>query len=242
MAQPTTENEAPKHFVKISIVIPVVNEIDILAQCVERAWSVGDEVIVVDGGSTDGSVERAQSLPCQFVESELGRGQQLNAGSQFATGDVLLFLHADTWLPADAKSQLIDAFVGLASDGEVQARFYGCFKQRIDDEGWVYRWIEKGNFHRARWQRLIYGDQGLFVSRKLFDAVGGFPDISLMEDFEISRNLRRAASPTFLDGPIQVASRRWQKNGPIRLTIRNWMFAMGYRLGVSPQRLARLYK
>jgi rSAM/selenodomain-associated transferase 2 len=224
----------------ISVIIPIINEAKRLTVAVEQAWQVGDEVIVVDGGSTDDSIELAKSLNCQFISSELGRGQQLNAGSELATGDVLLFLHADTSLPKIAKSQLLDEF-GKCDPNHL-VKFYGGFHQRIEAPGWVYRWIERGNYFRARWQHLIYGDQGFFVSRELFESVGGFPDISLMEDFEISRRIGGVGSPALLPGPIVVDARRWRERGPIRLTCRNWLFAIGYRLGMSPEWLAKIYR
>ncbi|MDA7870690.1 TIGR04283 family arsenosugar biosynthesis glycosyltransferase [bacterium] len=221
---------------KISIVIPVVNEIDLISQSVERAWSAGaDQVIVVDGGSTDGTLAELASLDCDLVQSPAGRASQMNHGVKHSTGDILVFLHADNWLEIDVCSQIR---IGLVASGCE----FGAFRQRVNHDNIVYRLVEFGNELRVKWQGLIYGDQAFFITRKRFDFVGGFPEIDLMEDFQISRTLRKYGKPLILDGPTVVSPRRWVRGGLVRQTIRNWMMCGAYRLGVSPRRLSQRYR
>ena len=222
--------------VKISIVIPVVNEIDVIAQSVERAWSAGaDEVIVVDGGSTDGTLAELATLDCNSVQSKAGRALQMNNGVKYSTGEVLVFLHADNWLEVDSCAQIRKALKDSGFE-------FGAFRQRINDDSLLYRWVEFGNELRVKYQGLIYGDQAFFITRKWFDLVEGFPQIDLMEDFQISRTLRKLGRPLLLDGPTFVSPRRWLKVGVVRQTIRNWMMCCAYRLGVSPDRLSQYYR
>jgi len=222
--------------VKISIVIPVVNESDLIAQSIACAWSAGaDQVIVVDGGSTDGTLDQLANLDCELVRSTAGRAIQMNKGAESCTGDVLVFLHADNWLEVGSCSQIRTGLVD--SDFE-----FGAFRQRIDHDRMLFRWVEFGNELRVKWQGLIYGDQAFFITRKRFDLVGGFPQIDLMEDFQISRTLRRFGKPLLLDGPTIVSARRWLTSGVVRQTIRNWMMCGAYRLGVSPRRLNQRYR
>ena len=221
---------------KISIVIPVVNEIDLIGQSVERAWSAGaDQVIVVDGGSTDGTLAELAALDCDLVRSAAGRAVQMNKGVKFSTGDILVFLHADNWLEEDACSQIR---IGLVASG----REFGAFRQRVNHDSILYRAVEFGNELRVKWQGLIYGDQAFFITRKTFDLVGGFPKIDLMEDFQISLTLRKFGRPLLLDGPTIVSPRRWIRGGVVRQTIRNWLMCGAYRIGVSPRRLSQRYR
>jgi len=222
----------------ISIIIPVLNEALNIEKTFSHARDIADEVIIVDGGSDDGTLDILKRLDCVTCNTPRGRGQQLFAGSEIATGDILLFLHADTWLPVEARTQLIESW---NSSEASKATFCGCFEQQIDDRRRIYRWIEKGNLWRAKYQQLPYGDQGVFVSRELYDAVGGMPQISLMEDFEFAKLVSKRAKLKILPGPIHVDVRRWEKVGPIRQTIRNWSIALRYRMGVSPEKLLKKY-
>ena len=221
----------------ISIIIPVLNEAANIEQTVARCKDIADEVVVADGGSTDGTREVLEQLDCVVCHTSRGRGQQLFAGSELATGEILLFLHADSWLPADARKQILSAWKSVAEAD----RFYGCFQQSIDDPRLVFRLIETGNLWRAKYQRLPYGDQGIFVSRQLYDAVGGMPQIPLMEDFEFARQISRLGDLNVLPGPLHVDARRWAKVGPLRQTVRNWILALRYRMGASPESLQTRY-
>lgn len=221
---------------RISVVIPVINEAPIVGQAIERAWQAGaDEVLVVDGGSNDGTVEIAGQSRCQFLQSETGRSPQQNAGASSATGDVLLFLHVDNWLEPGSVDQIRQAL----DDPKAQC---GAFQQHIAARGPCYRVLEWGNALRVRWRGLAYGDQGIFVRRELFEQLGRFPDAPLMEDLIFMRQARRATWPILLTGPLHVNPRRWQQHGVIRQTIRNWLLITAYLLGVSPTRLSQFYQ
>lgn len=221
---------------RVSIIIPVLNEAEQLAAAIERAWAAGaEEVVVVDGGSDDETVAIARRSHCRFVESERSRAKQQNRGAAVASGDVLLFLHADTWLPELATNQIIEAL----ADSNVAA---GAFRQAIDERGVLYRLLEGGNALRVRLRGLAYGDQGIFVRRQLFEQLGGFPEIPLMEDLRLMRTIRKRGRPVLLQGPLHVDARRWQRYGVVRQTLRNWTLLAAEKLGVSPARLAEFYR
>jgi len=236
---PATETTSKIEFrgkPSVSIVIPVLNEGDRVSESITKAWQAGaDDVIVVDGGSTDQTIALAESSNCRIVKATAGRGQQLNAGAASATGDILLFLHVDNWMDVSAADQIRDAM----NDAECVG---GGFKQRIDSKKFKFRMIEFGNYIRAKGQRLVYGDQGLFVRRSVFESLGGFPDFPLMEDFVFSQTLfQRQRRPVILPGPLHVDPRRWEKTGVIRQTLRNWRIATAYRFGASPESLYQRY-
>jgi rSAM/selenodomain-associated transferase 2 len=220
--------------VQISIVIPALNESAGIASAVVRAWLTRPaEVIVVDGQSDDDTLALARGAGATTLCSPRGRAVQQNFGARQASGDVLLFLHADTWLAADALEQIRGALAN-------RAVIYGAFQQRIDAPGLLYRLLERGNAFRAR-RGMPYGDQGIFIRRQNFDDLGGFPEVSFMEDWLLMRRLRRLSKPVLLPGPLYVSARRWQKHGVVRQTVRNWSLITAARLGVSPDRLARFY-
>ena len=219
----------------VSVIIPVLNEAGVIRESIARAWQAGaDEVLVADGGSTDDTLKIVGESKCRLVSSPAGRAVQQNAAARIATSDVLLFLHADTWLPEGAIAQVRAAC-------QNRAVTYGAFRQHIEADGLLYRWLERGNAARIRWLGLPYGDQGTFVRRETFAQVGGFPETRLMEDLLLMRRLRKQSWPTLLPGPLFVSARRWQKHGVLRQTARNWLLLAGERLGVSPDQLARWY-
>lgn len=224
---------------KISVVIPVINEFNKIRQSVSLAWQAGaDEVVVVDGGSTDRTRELASDMDCVFEESDSGRAVQMNRGAEVAIGDVLLFLHADNSLAAGACDQIRELF-------QTTEHQFGGFRQKIQNQSTVFRWIESGNQTRLLRQGLIYGDQAMFINRELFQQVGGFPEIELMEDFAFSRSLRGLkglGKPALLDGPTLVSARRWERNGCFRQTLLNWSLAFAFRMGAPPAWIARQYR
>ena len=220
---------------RISIIVPALNEAASIAAAVESASaSRPHEILVVDGGSTDETPALAQEAGATVLGAMRGRGIQQNAGAGHATGDVLLFLHADTHLAADGCRQIEAAL----RDPRVLC---GAFRQHIDAGQRRYRLLERGNAWRVRWLGLPYGDQGIFVRRSTFDQLGGFPEVPFMEDWLLMRRLRRLAWPVLLPGPLHVSARRWQRHGVLRQTLRNWCLTAAATAGVSPQRLARFY-
>jgi rSAM/selenodomain-associated transferase 2 len=219
----------------VSVIIPSLNEALRIGDAVQSAWSAGAaEVIVVDGDSCDETVEMARRNQAQVLYSSRGRGPQLQAGALAAHGSILLFLHADLRLPRNAIDQIQRA---VKQDRIV----CGAFRQNIDAPGFRFRLLEFGNLLRARWLQLPYGDQGLFVRRDAFIAVGGFPSIPLMEDVALMRKLKRHHRPRVLPGPVTVDPRRWRKHGVIRQTVRNQLLLWSYLGGIPPERLIDWY-
>lgn len=220
----------------ITVVIPALNESDAIHRTVRSAFAGGaGEVIVVDGGSRDGTAAAARDDGARVVECSAGRGRQLAAGAAAARGEMLLFLHADNWLSPGCLQQLVASVAG-------DAQCWGAFRQRIDAPQFCYRWLEVGNAARVRLVGLPFGDQALFVPRALYEKVGGFPDEPLMEDVILARRLRRLRRPVLLPGPLHVSPRRWQRHGVVRQTVRNWTIQLAFRLGVSPRRLVSYYE
>ena len=220
----------------VSIIIPVLHEEARVADCVHRAKALGPaEVIVVDGSSTDRTRELASPAD-RVLQSARGRARQMNAGASIATGQVLLFLHADCWLELAGLQALQRT---LASRPDIVA---GGFRQILDHPGKVYRVLEWGNASRIRWPGWIYGDQGLFVRRSVFETLGGFPELPLMEDLYFSKQLRKAGRLALLGPHLHVSTRRWEQTGPIRQTLRNWGFILSAHLGKPLDELARQYR
>jgi rSAM/selenodomain-associated transferase 2 len=229
-----TKKAATKLAVRVSVVIPSVNEAANIRLSVQSAWQAGAaEVIVVDGGSYDDTDLLASAADATVIECAPGRAIQQNTGADVAKGDVLLFLHADCQLGADCVRQVQTAVVAGA--------VHGAFRQSISHASKIYRLIEWGNNKRVTWMTMPYGDQGIFVLRDVFAKVGGFPEVALMEDVMIRERLKPYGRPQLLQGPIRVSARRWQKYGPIRQTMKNWRLITAYRLGLSPDQLIESY-
>jgi rSAM/selenodomain-associated transferase 2 len=227
----------------ISVVIPAINEADGIRAAIDSAFHAGaHQVVVADGGSHDRTLEVARAAGTETVMSAAGRAIQQNAGAAICTGEVLLFLHADCRLAKDCLEQVAVRFERhLSQPRRGMTTFWGGFRQRIDERRTAYRFLEFGNNMRVRWGRLVYGDQGLFVTRTCFEKVNGFAPIPLMEDVALSRKLSRISAPQLLSGPITVSPRRWQKRGIIRQTLRNWVLLARYFAGASPSDLAAAY-
>ncbi|MCG6863378.1 MAG: TIGR04283 family arsenosugar biosynthesis glycosyltransferase [Chromatiaceae bacterium] len=221
---------------RISVVIPCLNE---AAICVERLdalqplrWD-GHELILVDGGSDDQTPMFSRSLVDLVLASPPGRAAQMNHGAGVATGEVLWFLHLDSQPPADAFSQLLRE----AIDGPG----WGRFDIRLSGGRPVFRLIEGMMNLRSCLTGMVTGDQGMFVRRDLFERVGGFPPIALMEDLAISKRLKRIARPACVHARMVTSSRRWERNGVWRTITLMWFLRSAYHLGINPDRLARLY-
>ncbi|MGG6295496.1 TIGR04283 family arsenosugar biosynthesis glycosyltransferase [Leptolyngbya sp. AN02str] len=220
----------------VSVIIPVLNESATLANCLAYFRSVPEmEVIVVDGGSGDDTVAIAQSLGVQVMTSPPGRAHQMNAGAAIATGDTLLFLHADTRLPANAAQHIRQT---LAQPGAIA----GAFDLNIAGAGWGLRIVEWGVYWRSRLLQLPYGDQAIFLSKQTFEKMGGFVPIPLMEDFDLVQRLKQWGSVAIAPAAVTTSARRWQTLGTLRTTLLNQGIVLGYYLGVSPETLARWYR
>ena len=219
---------------KISVIIPILNEAKILEKTLSQLQpELGShELIVVDGGSTDASVRIAESYG-KVVVSERGRAKQLNTGATVATGDILIFLHADIWLEPGALTAVATAI----SSGYVG----GGFRQKIDGKNILYRLIEIAGDIRGRSLKVFYGDSGIFLARTAFQKIGGFPAVPILEEMEFSKGLRQLGKTTLLAPYIHISARRWEARGIVRTTLNNWLITLLYFLGVSPEKLARLY-
>jgi rSAM/selenodomain-associated transferase 2 len=222
---------------RISIIIPVLNEAQSLPETLARLAPLrtgGHEVIVVDGGSSDGTPTLAAPHADRVVASSAGRGRQMNAGAANARGDILLFLHADTVLPEDAENLVMEALNG-------GRHFWGRFDVRLSGDHPLLRLVAFMMNLRSRLSGIATGDQAVFVRRETFEIVGGFPDIALMEDIVISRRLLTLGSPVCLRRQVVTSSRRWQRHGIIRTIVTMWALRLAFALGVPPARLARIY-
>jgi rSAM/selenodomain-associated transferase 2 len=220
----------------IGVIIPAFNEAAALGEAIASARGAG-EIIVVDGGSRDGTSEIARSHPdVQLVSTAAGRGLQLAAGAQRCTRPVLLFLHADCALAAGALDQVCRALQRHPQRG------WGAMRQRIAADAVKYRWLERGNAWRIRFRGVPFGDQAMFVRRPWYQSAGGFEPIPLMEDVRLALRLRRRSWPLLVDGPVIVSPRRWQRRGVVRQTLLNLSLQAAHAAGVSPQRLSRLYR
>lgn len=194
----------------------------------------GHEVLVVDGGSRDATVALARPLADAVLQAPPGRALQMNAGAAAARGEVLLFLHADTLLPRDAAARVLAA---LAPGGAL----WGRFDVRLSGAHPAFRVIERAMNLRSRLTGIATGDQALFVRREVFERVGGFPAIALMEDIALSGRLRRLGRPACLRPPVVTSSRRWERQGIARTVWLMWRLRLGYFLGADPAGLARRY-
>ena len=222
----------------ISVIVPVLDE----AGTVERSLlplqplrGGAIEVIVVDGGSRDGTRRAALPLSDRVLDSRYGRARQMNAGASAASGQVLLFLHADTQLPFGWAPMVRDAL-------ESRGHEWGRFDVRLHGAHPMLRVVECAMNLRSRLSGIATGDQAIFVTRAAFRQAGGFPDIALMEDIALSRVLRARSGPACLRPPVVTSSRRWERNGIVRTIVLMWWLRLQYALGADPARLARLYR
>ena len=220
----------------LSIIMPVLDEAPVIEAAL-RALSPyrarGVELIVVDGGSSDGTAELARPLADRVLTAARGRSLQMNAGAAAASGEMLLFLHADTHLPADADILMRD---GLKRSG----RSWGRFDVRIDGGG-LLRAVAMMMNTRSRLTGIATGDQAMFVTATAFDAVGGFPPIALMEDLVLSATLKRRGPPCALRARVTTSPRRWRQHGTLRTVLLMWRLRLGFFLGADPEKLARQY-
>ena len=217
---------------RLTIVVPVLNEAGGIGEALGALAPLrarGHEVIVVDGGSTDGTAEIAAPLCDQLLRSPRGRAAQMNAGARSAHRDALVFLHADTQLPEVADALICEALERSA---------WGRFDVRIASERWLLRMVACAMNLRSRLTGIATGDQTIFVRREAF---AGFPEIPLMEDIAFSRTMKRRSRPACLRARVTTSARRWETNGVLRTIFLMWRLRLLYALGIPPQRLAREY-
>lgn len=221
---------------KISMIIPTLNEAEMIARTLQSIPSdEAIEVIVADGGSCDDTVKIARAFGANVVHTAPGRAHQMNVGAAAAQGEILLFLHADTRLPAGFMSSV----------GEVLRRpgvVAGAFRLRLDAPGWRFRIVEVLANFRSRWLKLPYGDQALFLRRFHFRMAVGFSRVPIMEDFEFVRRLGRWGRIGLAPEAAVTSARRWKRLGVLRTTLLNQAIILAYSCGVSPNRLAYWYR
>jgi rSAM/selenodomain-associated transferase 2 len=221
---------------KISIIIPTFNEAANIASAIASTQpSRNVELIIVDGGSTDNTVSIAQALGVKVITSPPGRAVQMNIGAIAATGDILLFLHADTRLPSGFDHMIRSA---LKQPGIVA----GAFTLRIDAPQWSLRWVETGVKWRSHLWQMPYGDQAIFLTKQTFEKIGNFPELPIMEDFEFIRRLKRTGKIAILPASVLTSPRRWLQKGVIYTTLLNQIIIIAYFLGISPQRIRHWYR
>jgi rSAM/selenodomain-associated transferase 2 len=217
---------------RLTLVVPALNEAPGIVACLERLAPLrarGHDVIVVDGGSTDGTPHLAAAHCDRVLEAARGRAAQMNAGAASATGEALLFLHADTQLPPDADRLVL---------GALGAHAWGRFDVAIDSEDPRLAVIAFFINRRSRLTGIATGDQALFVRR---DAFPGFPPIALMEDVAFSRAMKRVSPPACLSARVLTSARRWERHGVARTVLLMWRLRYDYWRGADPDELARLY-
>lgn len=220
---------------RISVVCPVLNEAKTIAAALAALLPLKPtEVIVVDGGSSDSTQEICRGFGVSVMAAPRGRAAQMNYGAARAAGDVLLFLHADTRLPLTAFSDIRAALADPRCVG-------GRFDVRLDGDRLMLRVVGTMISLRSRLSKVGTGDQAIFVRRTVFDELGGFPEIPLMEDVAFCRTLKRAGVVACLRSKVITSARRWELNGVWRTILRMWVLRAGYFLGVPPRRLKQFY-
>ncbi|MGB2689298.1 MAG: TIGR04283 family arsenosugar biosynthesis glycosyltransferase [Desulfobacterales bacterium] len=220
----------------ISVIIPALNEAYNIADTITNTGHGNNtEIIVVDGGSIDNTVAIAKTLGAKVIQGSPPRSRQMNQGADAASNDILLFLHADTLLPENFKRHVLGALMqpGVAA---------GAFELRINSPVPSLRFIERIANWRSRCFKMPYGDQAIFMLSRVFHQMGGFPDIPIMEDFELIRRLRKKGDVVTLHQPVITSPRRWLNHGILKTTLINQLVVLSYFMGILPDTIARLYR
>ncbi len=220
---------------KVSVIIPTLNEALHIQHTLLSLIEYPVEIIVVDGGSKDKTIEIAQSLGVKVMKTIPHRAKQMNLGATVAQGDILLFLHADTKVPPQFLTHIM---INLAKPGVVA----GAFLLKIAEQQWGLNLVGRGANLRSRMCQLPYGDQGIFLTKSRFEQVGKFPEIAIMEDFALIKKLQTYGKIAIASAAVTTSARRWQRLGVIKTTIVNQLIIIGYYLGIDPDRLAHWYR
>jgi len=220
---------------QLSIIIPVVNEARHLATRLQALQALRNhcQLLLVDGGSDDDSAELAEPLVDQVLHSPRGRARQMNCGAAGAQADVLLFLHADTVLPDNAVTLIVRAVA--------EGYHWGRFDVSFDSPQPIFKLIAFMMNWRSRLTSIATGDQALFMTRSAFDAVGGFPEIALMEDIAVSASLKKLGRPCCLTDQVITSARRWQQHGIVKTILLMWWLRLCYFFGADPSELVNRY-
>ncbi|XLQ12080.1 MAG: TIGR04283 family arsenosugar biosynthesis glycosyltransferase [cyanobacterium endosymbiont of Epithemia adnata isolate EadnSB Bon19] len=223
--------------IEISIIIPVLNEETFILKTLNNLrTNEAIEVIVVDGGSQDNTVQLVQNMGVKIIKlTQASRSLQMNQGALLATGNILLFLHADTILPQGYDELILNSFSNSKIVG-------GAFKLKIDLSLFSLRLIEILVNWRSQIFSIPYGDQGIFVKTSVFREIGGFTNFPIMEDFEFMQKLNKRGKIVIVSAKVVTSGRRWQKLGVVKTTLINQLIILGYYLGVSPQKLVQWYR
>lgn len=222
---------------KTLIIVPVLNESAVLSQQLNELdvlRAMGAQVLLVDGGSNDRTVQLARNAGFEVLESERGRARQMNAGARAVQSDLLVFLHVDTYLPRDALHQIENHLNGKSSWGRFDVRIVGR-------SPWL-KVISICMNWRSRLTGIATGDQTFFMTREAFDKVNGFPEQPLMEDIEMSKRLKQLSPPVCLPDRVETSGRRWDQNGVWKTILLMWRLRWAYWRGVPANELARLYR
>jgi rSAM/selenodomain-associated transferase 2 len=221
----------------ISVVVPTLNEAQVIVTLLDDLAplrAAGGEILVVDGDSSDGTAGIAAPYADHVLITRRGRAAQMNAGAAAASGELLVFLHADTRVPLATLLRLPEL---LARSGQS----WGRFDVRIEGRHPLLPIVAWSMNRRSRLTGMATGDQTIFVARALFAQVGGYPDIALMEDIALSRRLKRRGRPLCVRDPVVTSGRRWERKGVVRTILLMWSLRLAYALGTDPERLARIY-
>jgi rSAM/selenodomain-associated transferase 2 len=233
---------------KLSIIIPVFRESAVISQILhailDLTISLPFEIVVSDGESNCSTLTHLKTdrtlfdnVAVKLISASKGRGPQLNAGAREAVGDFFFFLHADTRVDQKGMDLMVSAW-----QDHGDPLFCGAFDLGIDSEKKIFRMIEKIASARSRFTKIPYGDQGIFMSRQLFENINGFPDVPIMEDVGImSKVKKKGVTPIFLPHPVRTSARRWKEQGILFTTFRNWALICLYVFGVPPRVLAKFY-
>jgi rSAM/selenodomain-associated transferase 2 len=219
----------------ISIIVPALNEAQYIENICQRIHKIGNyrELLVVDGGSHDKTRQFAAHYATVLLSPQ-GRAIQMNTGAHLAKGDILWFLHADCLPHLNSIAAISNAIVNSKIVG-------GAFSYNLDADGYIYRLAEGLSNYKNQVFNLFYGDMGIFIRKKIFDEMGGYHEIPLMEDIDLCLRLRKIGKTIILPQRIITSARRWKRDGALKNIFRNWILQLGWKLGISPHYLVKFY-